>query len=39
MYIRELRWDDYRIEHIARDEQYAEERFGVGENRYIFSKP
>lgn len=27
-----------RIEHIARGEKYATERFGVGENRYIFSK-
>lgn len=27
-----------RIERIARGERYAAERFGVGENRYIFSK-
>ena len=28
-----------RIEWISRGEQYAVERFGVGENRYVFSKP
>lgn len=28
-----------RIECIAQGERYASERFGVGENRYVFSKP
>jgi hypothetical protein len=28
-----------RIESIFQGEQYAAERFGVGENRYVFSKP
>jgi SAM-dependent methyltransferase len=28
-----------RIEHIASGEKYAADRFGVGENRYVFSKP
>ncbi|MGB7208334.1 MAG: class I SAM-dependent methyltransferase [Pyrinomonadaceae bacterium] len=28
-----------RIERIFQGEQYAAKRFGVGENRYIFSKP
>ena len=28
-----------RIETIYRGEQHATERFGVGENRYVFSKP
>ncbi|NOT46208.1 MAG: class I SAM-dependent methyltransferase [Acidobacteria bacterium] len=28
-----------RIEHIFQGEQYAEQRFGIGENRYVFSKP
>ena len=28
-----------RIEQIAQGGKYAAERFGVGENRYIFSKP
>lgn len=28
-----------RIEHIYRGEPYAVERFGIGENRYVFSKP
>lgn len=28
-----------RVEQIFRGEQFAAERFGVGENRYVFSKP
>ena len=28
-----------RVECISRDEQYAVGRFGIGENRYVFSKP
>ena len=28
-----------RIEHIFQGERYAAERFGVGENRYVFCKP